>query len=241
MQGLEKNSNNDYICTAYKVSIYVPSYFFDKGLAEERGTTTVTFGILYIEVFAKEGSTPAVYSTHIPAELNIQYSESSKTRRRFNNSKEDEEYLVFTSYNGEVVIKNAIQVESAGGFATFLKFMLFGKLPEDIKYSDLPALLIKSAESNGVNPGVTNFIFELMMTELARDKKDNSIPYRFTASKTGNELGYETVRLNDVPSLSSVFAGISFENIDLALTRSVVNSRAGHKNAIPPTEELLYY
>lgn len=239
MKGLIKDSNNNYICDAFKINVYINSYFFDKDLAVENGDKIETIGICFIEVFEKETSKPEVYNLKLPVQIGIKFNDRSKTIRKF--ITEEEEFQVFTVYQGNILIENAVHVESSPGYARFLNFILNGKIPETVKYTELPFVLTDSARLNGVGTGVPMFIIEMMMTELARDKKDNTIPYRLTAGKTGDEFGYETVRMNDVPSMSSVFSALAFENFDNSVAKSIVISKNGKRNSKPPTEDILYY
>ena len=210
-------------------------------MAEERGGSVNTLGMLYIEAFKLIDSEPEVFGMNLPVELNIQYSEISKARRRFKDMNTEDDFKVLTSYKGELVIKNAIHVESAGNSADFLNSLLYGKLPESIKYSDLPDVMRSNAEYNGLKLGVPNVIVEIMMSELARDRRDNTVAYRFIAGKTGKEDGYESVRINDIPSMSGVFQSLAFENIDASIGKSLVMSLPGHRNIAAPTEKILYF
>lgn len=240
MKFLEFTKENDYVCTAFKINSYIPQYYFDSSMAQELGEVIQTFGVFNIEVFMTESGEPELYSIDLPIDVKLAFTESSKCTRNFNNTK-DEEYRVFTCYKHAVFIHNALHIENSQGTVHFLNFLLNGKLPESIKYSDLPKTMKDNAKMNGINLGVPSSIVEVVMSEMSRDRKDPTIPFRKIAGKTGAETGYESARIREIPSMSSTWAGLGFEDINTAILSGLVAKREGRKQQVSPTEELLYY
>lgn len=237
-----KPQNNDYIVDAEKICVYIPSYYFASGMANELGNQIDTIGIITLEVWDKTLKTPEIWEMNCPVVIHVMSSENSKVTRTF--SKIDptpEEYRVFTAYKGEVILSNAIHVQNTKAANRFLSFILNGKIPNNLKYSDLPYNLLKSASFNGVKTGVPNSLVELLMGELARDSKDLTIPFRKVAGKTGAETGYQTIKINELPALASTFGGLAFENINDAILSGLVNSKQGREEITAPTEEVLYF
>jgi hypothetical protein len=78
-----------------------------------------------------------------------------------------------------------------------------------------------------------------MMGELCRSSSDRTIPFRKVAGKNGHQEGYSSVRIRDLPMLSSVFAGLAFEDINEAMLTGVLTTKTGRKQIEPPTEQLL--
>jgi len=233
--------NNEYICDAYKICTYIRSYYFDKNLATESGDTIYAMGFVYLEIYPNENSKPEVYELNIPISLGFKYSEVSKAIKSFNPDEEPEEFAVYTVYNEDIFINSSMHVASTDELNKFVNFLINGKLPQDIKYSTLPSLVNECMEFNKASLGIPDFISEMTMSELARDKHDLNTPYRFIAGKTGNENGYATIKIGDIPKATSVFSAIAFEDINSALASSITISKLGKKNKIPPTEEMLYY
>jgi len=240
MNGI-KRVNNDYICTAYKICTYIRSYYFNKNLASENGDTINALGFVYIEVYPTEAAKPEVYELNIPVSLGFKFSESSKAIKSFKAEEEPEEFAVYTVYNSDIFLSPAYHISSADDLNRFIKFLIDGKLPSDIEYSKLPSLVSESMNFNRASLGVPDFIIEMVMSELARDRNDMNTPYRFTVGKTGKESGYATTKIGDIPKMTSVFSAIAFEDINSALASAVTISKNNKKNKIPPTEEMLYY
>lgn len=234
------NKENDYVCKAYKINFYISEYFFGSGMARELGDVIETFGMLYMEIFENEKSIPQDYRLNIPVAIRLSFSESGKSSKSFKGMKEDEEFRVFSVYKDDIAFKKAVHIESAAASVDFLRFLLNGKLPNSIKYEKLPDSLKENAKFNGLNLGVPSVIIEMILGEMCRNSDDPSEPFRMKAGKTGNQEGYESARIKDIPSLSSTWAGLGFEDINTAILSGLIMSKNGKKQNISPTEALLY-
>ena len=237
-----KVQNNDYIVEAEKINVYIPSYYFGIDMAVELGNQIDTVGIMTLEIWDSNLKTPELWEMNCPVFVHVMSTENSKVTRTF--SKLDsvpEEYRVFTAHKGEILFKDAIHVQNSKAANRFLTFILNGKIPNNLKYSELPNNLLQNASFNGVNIGVPDSIVELLMGELARDEKDLRTPFRMVAGKTGAESGYQTIKINELPAMASTFGGLAFENIGDAILSGLINSKTNREEIIAPTEEILYF
>jgi hypothetical protein len=77
---------------------------------------------------------------------------------------------------------------------------------------------------------------------MARWDKDPSVPLRVPlAASKADETAFRMAKLKELPRLSSVFTGLGFEDIQLAVQSGVRKTATGEPQQISPMEELIKY
>ena len=238
---LTKTKSNTYVCSCAKINVFVPKYYFDKELAVPMGDIIQTLGIIYLEAFASDTSKPETYKISMPLSLELKFTDSHTEIRQFKDMSSKDEFVVYTTYKNDIVLNKSTHIVNYSSTKLFLDSLMQAKLPENIEYSKIVDMIKANAAMNNMNLGVPSLIIEIMVSELMRDSRDNTIPYRVVAGKTGSEFGYEAVKIKDIPNLSSVFAGLSFENVNEAIMNGLTTSKNNKDQKVSPTEQVLYY
>lgn len=232
--------DNDYYLNAFKADVYTPAYFFEnENISVIEGDVLKTVGFLYMDIYNSPTSKPETYKINCAVKLSIPFGESRTERKKFKGT-EEEEYKVFTIEKGSVIFADTLMAETGADAEVFMNYLLGGKLPEDLKYSQVPIFLNTAANMNGIKLGVPMTVIEAVCAEIARNPKDNFQSFRKVAGKTGAEVGYENVRIQDLPNLVSTFAGLAFEDINTAVSRGCVRGKNGMEETPSPFEAVIH-
>jgi hypothetical protein len=223
------------ITTWDRLDILIPdSYFAEPPIAEDLGEVLVVLAFIDIRAYEKESSEPRTFGVRLPAKIRLSYSSSS--------TEEDEDgdkVRVFTSRAGEVLIEDLNVVQSSDNVSGLFRILVGARIT-GVSYEDLAALFIDGAKLNGANTGVARTVLEAIIAEMARWDKDNSIPLRIVlANGKATPDDFKFIKLKDLPRLNSVFTGLGFEDIQLAVQSSVRKSMSGESQRISPMEELI--
>ena len=223
------------VVTWNKVDVLIPdSYFATPPLAEDLGGVIEVLCFVDIRAYEKEGSKPQMFGVRLPSRLRIRYSDKSTEM-----DEEEETVHVFTSYEGDILIENLNIVQSSDNVSSLFR-ILAGARITGVSYTDLARLFIDGAQLNGADTGVTRSILESAISEMARWDKDPSIPLRIALNNgKASEEDFQFIKLKDLPRLNSVFTGIGFEDIQLAVQSAVRKTAAGEPQRSSPMEDLI--
>ena len=236
-----KKVENDYILTAPKAVVYVPLYFFDnEKISVIEGELLRTIGFLFVEVYKTLTSKPDLYQIDCPLRLSIPFSDSKKEKKAFKGSKEEEEYMAFTIEGNSVMIQEALNIQNGKNSELFMNFLLGGKLPENLRYSDIANFLSEVSIMNGTSLGVPMSVVEAMVGEMCRSAKDIYTPYRKIAGKNGDDNGYMNIRIQELPRVTSTFSGIAFEDVTSAVSVGCVAGKKGIEGVESPFEKVIH-
>jgi len=236
-----KKVENDYILTAPKAVVYVPLYFFDnEKIATTEGDVLKTIGFVFIEVYKTLTSKPDLYQMDCPLRISIPFSESKKEKKNFKGSRGEDDFMAFTVEGNSVMIQEALNVQNGKNSELFMNFLLGGKLPENLKYSDIALFLKEVSIMNGTSLGVPMSVVEAMVGEMCRSAKDIYTPYRKIAGRTGDENGYMNIRIQELPRVTSTFSGIAFEDVTSAVSVGCVAGKKGIKGVETPFEKVIH-
>lgn len=264
---LIKNKQNQIINTAELAIAYIPKYYFEKELAEWKGEEVNTMAVFFLEIYPSLSSKPKLFKIMLSTSINLKFSEVQEVEKNFRidelndedddeileNSNDDEEnsnnstsvktnkFFALKIFKDEVFISSTIHVMSLANSKAYLRYLQQAKLPDDIPYNETVKSFKYNSEINGISLGVPDILLEMMMGELLRSKKDDSIPFRKIAGKTGQNLGYKAAKLKELPFINSVFQGLAFENINIAITKGLKISRFNKSQSKAPIEEAIHY
>ena len=218
-----------------QVDLLVPdSYFASPPLAEDLGGVIEVLCFIDVRAYEKEGSKPKMFGIRLPARIRLRYTEQSTET-----DEDGETVHVFTSRAGDILVENLNIVQSSDNVSALFR-VLAGARITGVSYVDLASLFIDGAKLNGAGTGVTRSVLEAAISEMARWNKDPSIPLRIPLSQgKATEEDFRFVKLKDLPRLNSVFTGIGFEDIQLAVQSAVRKTMAGEKQQASPMEDLI--
>ena len=195
---------------------YIPeNYFRNDGhmkYAEEAGEYINTLGLFSYEVFDSKGK--SIYGVKLfnhPVLISCMPSSVEKVK--------------------DYILDKKIPVPV--DYRILRIFMITGNIPNVIPYDELHTFLMDSIKFNGSSFGISAQMFGILVSELCRSTKDESVPFRL--AKETDMHKYKPVSIKMIPKYISAFTSITSENWDDAVVNAVIN-----KNKVDsPMEKIL--
>lgn len=220
---------------------YIPeNYFRNDGrmkYAEEAGEYVNTLGLFSYEVFDAKGK--SIYGTKLfshPVVISTMPSEIEKVKDYILDKKipVPVDYRILRFKKDDVVIVNTGSPQDITNVENMFRiFMITGNIPNTIPYNELHSFLMDSVKFNGSSFGISAQMFGILISELCRSTKDESVPFRL--AKETDMHKYKSVSIKMVPKYISAFTAITSENWDDAVINSIIN-----KNKVEsPMEKIL--
>jgi hypothetical protein len=219
------------------VDVLVPESFFgNPPLAEDMGGRVDTFCFVGVRARETEGSPARYFDIRLPAKLQIFYSSASEEVDAYG-----ERQRVYTSLQGEVLFPETSVVQSADNVGEIFR-ALAGARFRGAGYTDLVDLFVQGSRINGAKTGVTRGLMEAIVSEMARWRKDATVPLRIPlAAGRAAEGDFVFAKLRELPRINSVFTGIGFEDINLSVQAAVKKTMSGENQVESPMEELVKF
>ena len=230
-----REEGNSVVAVWDRVEFLIPeSYFAEPPLAEDLGGSVEVLCFVDVRAYEKEGSKPRLFGIRLPARVRVRYSSAD-----VETDEDGDKVRVFSSGAGDILIDDVNVVQSSDNVSGLFR-VLAGARITGVSYEDLASLFIDGAKLNGAGTGVTRSVLEAAISEMARWSKDTSVPLRvpLIAGKATQE-DFRFVKLKDLPRLNSVFTGIGFEDIQLAVQSGVRKTMSGEPQRPSPMEELI--
>jgi hypothetical protein len=226
--------------TGSKMEIYLPSYFLEDGtMGAIIGRRVETIGLFWFSVNEK------FYEMQVPVKMSFEFSERRKKNMRLQNGMPIINYDIFELENGDAFVYDVMYKQSIDDIGFFLSKMIEGgKMPPTISYEEILGVFLKALEVTKINEkfGVGAVTLEFILSELYRDKKNNSDPFRLVYDgKRVSPYDYKMVRIVKVPEMNSTFTGLTGEDINQQLISAILRNREGRDERISPIEKIIKY
>lgn len=232
----KKDKSGKIISTASSIDIYIPRSYFDENIAEIIGSKLSVLGIFKFNVALSEGGSETSYLMNFPNQITISFSSQYNKKAAFDGA--EDSFIVFNLEKDDIFMESETIVPTAKNVEKFAKLLHAGKLPKT-SYEAIYHQYIQVQLDNNASLRVPSTTIESIIAELTRSEKDISKPFRLSSDPKGK--GFKLINLKQLPQLISTFSGVSFENIDNAITTSIVRKRQDKPNLITPMEETIKY
>lgn len=202
----------------------VPEIWFDREHAVIEGEYVRLLGILNYTILKnpddkidatkiKNFKFPTVFSTK-PGRI-----EKVKNLKLVSSRPAEDYRLLYYYDNGEdqIVVSTEVAQDIANVEEFIQIFVKTGKIPTGIPYDDLYTYFLESIDINGSSYGITAQEFGLIVSELCKDPKDISKPFRLSKAINDDMTAYQTISIKENPKLVSPFTSIISENWDEAV------------------------
>ena len=223
------------------MEIYLPSYFLnpEENIASVMGNKVESLGLFWFKVDGE------FYELQIPVKLVFEFTEQSKKKLKLRPMMPEMEYTIFTLKNGDAFMYDTNHKQDSDDLTWFISKLIEGaKLPPTISYDEIFPLFARALEITKINDrlGVPALTIEFILSELFRERKNTSNPYRLVYDgKKLNPYDYRMIRIVKVPEMNSTFTGMIGEDIKQQLVSAVLKNRQGVKERISPIEKVLKY
>lgn len=237
---------NSVIFNGDVLNIYIPSKSFDRKQAKYNGEYITTMGMFVFEIqtFAQieKGISGSFHRLTIPNNIDFQYTDSGKFKGKIDKYPNDE-YHVFRLEKGDKFIANVFVQQISSAVVNFIKALHGGSIPKSISYDEILGLYHNVLELNNVSLKAPSLIYELTITEVCRSKRDQSKPFREAVNKNSelSRYDYVNINLNKLPMLNSTFAGLTFENMNDAIIKSLDRTETGGEEKMTPLERSIRF
>ena len=223
-----------------EMKIYLPEYFFEKGsiYGTVYGNLIETIGLFWFKVDGKK------YELTLPLKIRFSFTSEEKFRGKIIPEMPTDSYKVFTLKKGDAFVYDTNHVEDISDLELgILKLINGAKMPATVSYSEVMNILLQLLVASGVKTKlpVSSSIFEIIFSELYRNKHNPSEPFRALVNKSQHTSDYDfkMMKLTKVSQMNSVFNSLLSEDVYTQLANCVVRTKEHQKDRISPMEKLL--
>lgn len=202
---------------------YVPEKYFDVNAAVAIGELIEIMGIFTYGLYNNAGKQIKLDRFKCPTIIQCKPSSITKEPNlQLMGTKEAKPYRLFHFKKGDELICNINIPKDIINVEKFVNLLIRSNLPENIPYNELHEYIIKNAELNGFNYKVSAQIIGIIVSELCRDPKDLSNPFRLSEMK--DMLDYKAISIVKVPKYTSPYTAITSENPDEAIAAAMITN-----------------
>ena len=230
---------NGKLFTSQYTELYIPEIYFEDGFAEDKGDNITSLGLVYIRSFPG-GKPDSIKFLNLPIEMDFMKYDIEVGEIKIHGNTIPVKIL---KYIKDSFICNQNVPQGRLISETFVKYLLHGKLPKTINYTDLLNIWWKNLEISGINFKVPSKIYEIILSNLYRNARNKKERYgqSFGKSSDSSGYGYQTMNVRSVVEGLSTFSGMVFEDMNQMITSAINNSIEGIEEPISPLEKIIYY
>lgn len=227
------------------LNVYLPKNYFESGVSIYNGNEVNTIAYFFFEVksFAMEEKDEMghIYTFKLPARIIFEFDDKNSKTLNIKDTG-DIQYDVLTMNKGSIFIKNINVEKSATNAKDFLYMLHKGRFPALIPYDEIIKIYMQNIDLNGMDLGCQNSIYEMMLGELMRSKKNVKEAFRKTINRSGvSPMDYQNINMKNIAFFSSAYSGIGFEDMNKALISATAKNINNEKEIISPVEKILKY
>ena len=159
---------------------------------------------------------------------------------KFNNMIETSNEYKFFVDKDEFLIEENKFVKTVDNASNLFYYIISGRLEKLSKtrnYNDLLPILMKVMEDNEIK-GHKSIGYEILITELCRDKTSLSTPFRHVVNKQNVRGGFKTINIRETPRAQSAISALFGENIMQGLTSTINATLENKEPQLTPIEEI---
>lgn len=213
---------------------YIPEKYFDIQAAVTIGELIESMGIFTYGLYDSKGKQLKLDRFKCPTVIQCRPSSVSKeSSLHLIGTKEPRPYRLLHFKKGDELIHNVNVPKSIDNVDQFVNILTRANLPDNIPYNEIHEYVIKNAELNGFNYQVSPQIIGVIISELYRDPKDLSKPFRLSGMK--DMLDYKAITILKIPKYTSPYTAITSENADEAIAAAMTTKG----NANSPLEKVM--
>ena len=201
---------------------YVPEKYFNTNSAKIIGESVEVMGLFNYDVIYKSGKRMGVKNFVYPTMIKCTPTKITKeTNYKITSKSEPADYRLLHFSKGAEAICNTMLPESVINCELFLALLMSAKLPPTISYAETHNVIIDNAAINGIKYGINAQMFGIVVSELYRDSKDITKPYRLSGATSMTD--YQQTSIKNIPKYTSPFASITSENADESIAYAITN------------------
>lgn len=205
------------------LAFFIPeNYFNNKNSAKAMimGEIVNLFGVLDYQLFNANGKPNGpVRCFKFPSVFLTKPTSIEKVKNiKLVDWGEADDYRVLKYEKGAPIILSTKVPQDLQNVEFFYSLFLGGNLPVSIPYEELYTYLTENIELAGESYGITNQLFGIIVSEMARDPNNLERAFR-----NSNAKHYVTINIKDIPKFISPYSAITSENWDEAVVNAIEN------------------
>lgn len=239
--------DNRIVLSSGKMEIFSLSDYVDKNITRFTGDKVETFGLVPYKFYTKD-------TDKKPSKVGIINCPSMMTFYPDTVDKNIEDaiwdgihkelnvhnYTKLTFYGGDRIMDSVI-IQKLDNVVMFTELLLGGKLDNNIPYPMLPSVWMKNIGANGTDLEVPATVMDLVIYELCRYKHANDKPFGSVYGKDPSisPIAYVFANVREICAANSVFAALSFEDMNSMLDASLNMTLKEKEQKISPVEQII--
>jgi hypothetical protein len=199
---------------------YVPEEYFSLKAAVPKGEYIDVIGIFTYALFDKYGKRILLKRFKCPKMITCKPFEITKDSNfHLEGTRNPAAYRILRFHKGDELISSVFVTQGMDDVEKTLNLLITAHWPDDIPYDEIQDYLIKNTELCGFNYGVSAQNLGIIISELYRDPKELSKPFRTT--DMSNMTDYKQINIKAVPKYTSPYTAITSENADEAIAAAM--------------------
>ena len=239
-----KKDEENILFTGPYMEMYVPGFYFKKGLAEQVGDNYKIFGLANIRTFNDpDGNNPnPMRLLNLPVKT-MTYPSGYEVRKMDLHGTEGPEPVVVLKYYTNDILCQAYMAKVTVTFKDFIKLLTGGKVPAFTDYDMVFDILKKNMLIGGINFDLSDLTFEILISEIYRSKQNPMKKFAEVMAKDPNhdKTDYVTFSPRELTKANSAFTGIIFEDMDQMITSGINRTIKKRPEHTSPMEEIIKY
>lgn len=213
---------------------YVPEKYFESKSALVFGEIVKTIGAFTYSVFDKNGKVQVTKLFNYPTMITCRPNNIEKVKEyQLVGSKEPKAYRLLHFKKGDELICDVNTPKDFNNLKIFLNLFMRANLPDNIPYNEVQDYVMNNASLNKFNYKVSAQTIGWLISEIYRDAKDLSRPFRLSGS--ADMTAYKAVSVDAVPKYTSAFTAITSDNADEAIAAAITTKGTGES----PLEKIM--
>lgn len=221
---------------------YVPEEYFDAGsknaIAQISGQYVSMIGLCNYTIVDSKGKLGEFVPFIFPTMFLCKPASIEKIKDfKIKPTSEPCDFRILKFSKGDQVVSQTRVPQIIDNVELFYKLaVITAKFPTSIPYEEGWKIFLENMALNGNNYGLNAQLFGLVWSELCRDPKDITRPFRFTNMKDSS--AYNTISIKMLPNYISPYTSIISENYDESL-RSAILMKDKEDLPVSPLEKIV--
>lgn len=204
---------------------FVPEIYFTRKDAEILGEYVELFGILDYAIADKDGKYGKLKAFKFPTVFMTRPSEIEKVKDlKLTQTTEPCDYRLLKYRKNDIVVVSVKVPQDVDNMEWLYRiFVINSRLPTTVRYDEMQDYFIENARLNGTKYDLSLQLFGILISKIARCKKDISKPFRLGEIKDMTD--YVTMSVADIPKYMSPYAAVVSQNWDEAVMASILSTK----------------
>ena len=205
---------------------YLPEVFFNStsknAIAEIKGEYVSSIGLCNWAIVDSNGKRSELKPFRFPTMFLCKPYEIEKVKGvKLDYDKEPTDYRLLHFRKGDEVVSQIRVPQIIDNVELFFKLAIItAKIPTSIPYDEIWKIFLENMELNGNKYGINAQLFGIVQSEICRDPKDISRPFRYTDMKDMH--AYKPISIKMTPKFISPYTSIVSEGWDEGLVSAVL-------------------